>query len=83
MMWGYHDGSGWWMLFGGMSMIVFWGALIWFAVFAVRSLAGDRRVSDRIGAGNDAEAIARRRFASGEISEEEFQRILAALHRQP
>jgi putative membrane protein len=75
-MWGYHDGFGWWMVFGGVWMLLFWGAVIWLAFFFIRSLS-DRGRSSRQ---DDAEAIARRRFASGEISEEEFQRILRTLH---
>ena len=75
MMWGYHDGFGWWMLFGGIGMLLFWGVLAWVAIVAVRSLSGtpERR-------GEDPEEIARRRLAAGEISEEEFRRIQRALH---
>jgi putative membrane protein len=75
MMWGYHDGFGWWMLFGGISMILFWGVLVWVAIVAVRSLSGTPGRREE-----DPEEIARRRFAAGEISEEEFRRIQRALH---
>lgn len=78
-MWGYHDGFGWWMVFGVISMIVFWGGLLWIAAYIVRSIAGgpgpQRRRSE-----DDPEEIARRRFAAGEISEDEYRKILRTLH---
>jgi putative membrane protein len=63
------------MFFGGISMILFWGVLVWVAIVAVRSLSGTPGRREE-----DPEEIARRRFAAGEISEEEFRRIQRALH---
>ena len=66
----WHDG--WWMLWGGLMMILFWGGLIVLGFWLVQSLT--RR---QPGAG-DAQAalrIAEERFARGEISREESEQI--------
>lgn len=72
MMWWYgFDGWGWiWM--GGM-MVLFWGAVILLAVWAIRSLTGSR------GSADSALDILRRRLAAGEISSEEFEKTRKAL----
>lgn len=71
MWWGAHEGMGWWMLFGMVWMVIFWGAIIWLAVWGVsRFTDGDRR-----GYGDLALDIARRRYARGEITREEFERL--------
>ncbi|MFH1651357.1 MAG: SHOCT domain-containing protein [Chloroflexota bacterium] len=69
MFWG--DGMGWW-LFGGISMVVFWGAVIFLVVWVVRKLAqpADGRKDNR-----SALDIARERYARGEISREEFEQL--------
>ena len=41
-MWYMHDGWGWWMIFGGIWMLLFWIAIIWLVVWGVRSIAGRR-----------------------------------------
>lgn len=80
-MWGYQDGSGWWMLFGGMGMLLFWGAVIWFGAIMFRSVT-ERTPSTAVQALDDPEQIIRRRFASGELNEEEFRRAVDALHKR-
>jgi putative membrane protein len=59
---------GWWMLFGGLLWLVFWGTLIYLIVSVIR---GRQRPE------GDAEPIeiARRRYARGEIDKTEFDRI--------
>jgi putative membrane protein len=70
MMWGYYDG--WSMLWMGGMMVLFWGGIIALVLFAVRSFSGPR--------GNDqAIDILRRRLASGEITQEEFEKTRKAL----
>ena len=64
-----HGGWGWWMLFGWLWFILFWGGLIWLVAWTVGKLGGRQETSD------DALEIARKRFARGEISEEEFLRL--------
>jgi uncharacterized membrane protein len=68
MMWPYYANDGWsWLWMSGL-MIVFWAAIIVFAVWAVRSLSRGRV------AGDDAMATLRRRLAAGEITPEEFEK---------
>ncbi len=67
-MWGAHEGMGWWMVFGGISWVLFIGGMVYLT-------------STVTGRGNSslpresAMDIARRRYASGEISESEFEQI--------
>jgi len=70
MMWGYHDGWNWlWM---APVIVLFSGVIIALAVFAFRSFTG--------GDGNDpAMDVLRRRFASGEITQDEFEKTRRAL----
>lgn len=75
-MWGYHDGMGWWMVFGGLWMLLFWAGLVALIVWGVLALA--RR------SGNDREdpvRIAERRYASGEITRQQLDDIRSALRR--
>lgn len=68
MMW---DGGGWGWFPMGLGMFLFWGAIIWFAVWLIRR--SDRGHSDQPPT-PDARDILRERFARGEIDEEEFER---------
>jgi len=67
MMW--YDGSdaGSWLWMGGM-MVLFWGAIILLAVWAVSAFSGPRHASD------GAIDVLRRRLAAGEISPEDFEK---------
>ena len=73
MWWGVQEGTGWWMLFGGIWMVLFWGAVIALVVWGVRALAGrgDKPVEE------DAYEILRRRYARGEITKGQFDEIKA------
>ena len=73
-MWGYHDGFGWWMTFGGIGMFLFWGLIVWLVV-RLLSRTSPSSSGDQVGPAE----IAKRRFASGEITEEELDRILKRL----
>lgn len=74
MMWGYNWGVGWgWMLMGSIMMIAFWGAVIWLFYLLVR---GSARSGDR---SEDPRTIAARRLASGQITPEEYDRIIAKI----
>lgn len=89
MMWD-HDSqgvlgiNGWaWglaMALGLLSMFAFWGAIIVGIVLLVRWLVGTNAAPD--GAGEDtALETLRRRYAAGEISHEEYERMRVALER--
>jgi putative membrane protein len=70
MMWGYVDGWSWlWM---AAMMVLFWGGIIVLAVVAFRSFGGPKST-------DQAMDVLRRRFASGEITQDEFERTRKAL----
>ena len=69
-MWYMHQGVGWWMVFGGIWMVLFWGGLIALIVWGISRLTGHS------GAKNQYPIeVARERYARGEISREEFAQI--------
>jgi putative membrane protein len=69
-----HEGMGWWMVFGSVWLVLFWGVIIW----AIVSLVSRNDRPERQGEGTPLD-IARRRYARGDISREEFERLKADL----
>lgn len=72
-MWHMHDSWGWWMLITWIGLI----ALILFIVWAVRAVSGPSRREDpapRQRSESDPLEILNRRYASGELTEEEYER---------
>lgn len=69
-MWHSGDGMGWWMVIGSVWMVFFWVAIAWlfFRFFA----RGD---SSTTASSESALDIAKRRYASGEISREQFEQL--------
>lgn len=71
--WYMGNGWGWWMVFGWIWMVVFWGLIIW-AVYTVIS-----RLSAPRGGGtadqSSAMEILERRYASGELTHEQFEEM--------
>lgn len=78
MMWGWYGGPwSWWHWIGGLiMMLAFWGGLATLIVLAVRSFAGFRQTQAEAGS---ARAILDARLARGEISVEEYRRLIAEL----
>jgi putative membrane protein len=75
MMWPYGSGWGWgWMVGGWVMMVVFWGLVILGIVVLVRYLgsghapAGSARVETPL-------EILRRRYATGELTKEQFEQM--------
>jgi len=68
-MWHMADGWGWWMLVGWIWMVAFWGVIVWAALTIARQFSAGNRPLDE----PSALAILERRYASGEISHEEFE----------
>ncbi len=61
---------GWWMLFGGLLWIAFWGTVIYLIVSFIRGpQAGGGKTQE------DPISILNRRYAHGEIDKEEYDRI--------
>lgn len=70
-MWFMHDVGGWWMVFGGIMMFLFWGGLIALIVWGITRL----RKRDDSTTKHTPLDIAKRRYARGEINKEEFEQI--------
>ena len=77
MMWwggGSMPAWGWaWMGMGWLTMVLFWGAVIWTVVWVVRRLS-DRPQAES-GEQPSALEIVRERYARGEISRDEFEQL--------
>lgn len=70
-MWGEHEGMGWWMLLGSIWFVVFWGLVIW----AIVSVFGRGERGSAVGGGETPLEIAKRRYAQGEISRDQFDQL--------
>ena len=70
-MWHYADGMGWWMLFGGAWMFVFWGGLIALIVWGITRLSGRGNSSAK----HNPLDVAKERYAKGELTKEEFVQL--------
>ena len=70
-MWFMHEGIGWWPLFGGIWMLIFWGGLIGLIAWGISRLT--RR--DGSAPKHNPLDVAKERYARGEINKEEFERI--------
>jgi uncharacterized membrane protein len=71
MAWHTGAGMGWWMVFGGFLWVVFWGTVIYFFVTLFRDPqagASSQKEEDPID-------IAKRRYAGGQITSDEYERI--------
>lgn len=71
MMWHMRDGWGWWMLFGTVFMVAFWLIVIW----AIGNLTQRPHHETTSAPRTDEPAalqILERRYASGELTDEEF-----------
>lgn len=70
--WQMHQGAGWWMLFGWLWFLIFLGGTIALVVWIIHRLTApgpdDKSKSDPL-------QIAKERYARGEISKEEYERL--------
>ncbi|GAI32982.1 unnamed protein product, partial [marine sediment metagenome] len=73
------EGMGWWMIFGGVWMLVFWGLVIALVVWGIKRLTEHRRSGLGTTEKRDPLDIAKERYARGEISKEEFEQIKKGL----
>ena len=74
-MWAMHDGSGWWLVFASIWMLLFWRAIIAGVAWLIAHF------SARHGDQDAALVIARQRHAHGGIPHDEFQRLAQELKR--
>ena len=70
-MWYMHEGMGWWMAFGGVWMVLFWGGLIALIVWGINKLGGR---GDSIQKHTPLD-VAKERYAKGELSKKDFEQI--------
>ncbi len=70
-MWETPIGMGWWMVFGGLFMVLFWGGLIALIIWGFTKLLrrGDSAPK------RDPLEVAKERYAKGEIPRKEFEQI--------
>ena len=66
------DGWGWWMLFGSLGFIGFWGLVIWGVVTLARR-PGNQGMERSEPREPSALEILKRRYARGELSDDEFE----------
>lgn len=78
-MWWFGDGTlnGWGYALMTVSMVLFWGLVIYGVVWLVRSAGPDERAKT----GPAAEDLLAERFARGEIDEPEYRQRLEVLQR--
>jgi putative membrane protein len=62
---------GWWMAFGGLWVVVFWGVCIALVIWGVHRLTRRNDSSQR----QSPLDLAKERYAKGEINHEEFEKI--------
>ncbi|MCK4697314.1 MAG: SHOCT domain-containing protein [Dehalococcoidia bacterium] len=74
-MWYWHEGMGWWMMFGGIWMLLFWGAIIALVVWGINKLRERGGSSTGTTEKRTPLDIAKERYAKGGITQEEFERI--------
>ena len=67
----WHDGMGWWMVFGGLWMLIFWVGLIGLIVWGIIKLSQRDGSTPR----HNPLDVAKERYAKGEISREEFEQF--------
>ncbi len=71
-MWHMGDGWGWWMLGGSLMMVRFWVAVIW-AVVALTRRPTEPPANRQPQREPTAMEVLERRYASGELTDEEFE----------
>lgn len=69
--WAHQQDFGWWMVFGWTWMALIWGLLVFGVIWVVRSMT---RSGNKVG-GADPLEIARRRYASGELTREQYEEM--------
>lgn len=74
-MWYWHEGMGWWMAFGGILFVLFWGAVIALVVWGISKATERGGTSEK----KSPMDIAKERYAKGEISKEEFDNVKKVL----
>ena len=80
MGWDHMGGGGWWIVMM-LGMVLFWGAIIFLVVWAVRGGLGERQSGGPRAL--TALEMLERRLAEGEITVEEYRQRREALRESP
>ena len=72
-MWDHVDMNGWWVVWMSIMMVVFWGGLIALLFWGIGMVSGAGKRSDA------PLEIAGRRYASGEITRDEYEEVRSSL----
>lgn len=67
----WYDHMGWWMAFGGLWLLLFWGGLIALIIWGITRISRRNGTPPKQGPLD----VAKERYAKGEISREEFEQI--------
>jgi len=81
-MWHMGTGWGWWMVFGWIWMVIFWGIIVW-GVLALARGGFIRRPGPPSHTEPRALDVLERRYASGELTDDEFERMRRVLLGAP
>jgi putative membrane protein len=77
-MWWHHEGFGWFAVFGGLLWLILLGVIIWAVISLV---SGGHQPQQR--REEDPLEIAKRRYARGEITREQYEQIRNDLLGRP
>ncbi|MFC1958206.1 SHOCT domain-containing protein [Chloroflexota bacterium] len=71
IMWYMHEGMGWWMAFGSIWMVIFWGGLIALIVWGITRMSRQEGSTPK----HDPLNVAKERYARGEITRKDFNQL--------
>ena len=74
-MWHCDEGVASWSWFGMIWMVLFWAVIVVLVAWGVRKLTGREASEPSVTSRLDSLEIAKRRYARGEISKDEFEQI--------
>ena len=78
----FLEGMGWWMVIGGILMLVLWGGLIALVVWGIMALVRRGGSGGNAAERRSALDIAKERYARGEITREQYQQMREDLMRR-
>ena len=69
-MWFMHDFGGWWMLFGGIFLLLSWGGFIALIVWGVNKFSKRGSIIR-----NTPLDLVKERYSNGEITKEQYEQL--------
>jgi len=74
-MWCWSEGAGWWIISGGIFILLFWGTVVALVMWGISKLRYRGDASPSSNEKHTPLSIAMERYAKGDISHEEFEQI--------